>query len=199
MNPDDPDIIPVPKKKGWPKGRPRLAKSPIVQTEPKAQVAPSKPGRATPNWLIHDVTAASDNVDQLAIPADQIPEGYAFQWVTREVYGQEQPRQMARFTQGGWTPVHNDDFEGRFAGRWNARESTEVINYGGLMLMYRPMDIHQRALQREKSKAEEAVEIKRRQLTGGDLPGVTLDSGHVSAIRSNKINRTVERLTVPED
>jgi hypothetical protein len=43
------------------------------------------------------------------------------------------------------------------------------------------------------------VMIKQQQLTGGDLPGVSLDSRHPTAVASNRINRTIEPVQIPRD
>ena len=41
--------------------------------------------------------------------------------------------------------------------------------------------------------------MKREGLMGGVIPGVTLDARHPTAVRSNKINRTFERIEIPDN
>ena len=62
----------------------------------------------------------------------------------------------------------------------------------------RSMEISKKAREFHKRKARDAIESMRAGAIGGNLPVVTLDSKHSSALKSNRINRTFEPINVPD-
>lgn len=140
-----------------------------------------------------------DDDDRLRIPRDMWPEGWDLQWVTTSVYGQPQIQHRARFERKGWEPIHSTDFDGMFAGKFAPEGHKGEIEVDGLVLMARPMEWSDRARKNDKARATQQVQIKESQV-GGDLEGsVSLDTKHSSAVRYNKIRKSVERIQVPED
>lgn len=165
----------------------------------KPEASPSKfKMKAKPNWESLD-SDSEETPDRLRIPADKIPEGMALQWVTDSVLGQSMAQHRAVFERTGWTPVHQEDFGGRFDGMFMTKGAPGEINVEGLVLMARPKEYSDKANKAERAKAREQLAIKERALRGGDLPGVTLDAQAPNALQSNKINRSYERIAVPED
>jgi hypothetical protein len=116
-------------------------------------------------------------------------DGYRLQWVTTHVYGQEQKRNISIHERGGWLNVERGDE----LAQWLEVEPT----IDGLQLMIRPVDTDDEARQHERRKASAVVQTKREGLLSGAIPGVTLDSRHVSARRTSKINRSYKRLEIP--
>lgn len=153
--------------------------------------------KARPNWETYD--SSEDSEDRLHIPQEMFPDGYDFQWITHTVLGQEFGQLRSRFERTGWTPVHQEDFNGIFDGRFMTRGAQGEITVDGLVLMARPMEFSIRARKEEQRRAREVVQVKQQQLTGGDLPGVTLDTRHSSALSTNRINRTIEAVEIPKD
>ena len=153
--------------------------------------------RAKPNWESIDASAA-DTLDRLHIDPSLIPEGMSAQWVTSTVYGQGVPQHRSKFEARGWTPVHQDDFDGQFNGMFMPKNADGEINVDGLVLMMRPKELTAKAQHRDRVKALQEVAIKERDLKGGAL-NIPLDSTHSSALNSNKINRTLERIVIPEE
>lgn len=182
-----------------PRGRPRKHPLPDMEREPMREpVKTSKLNmRATPNWVDID-PSATDTPDRLRIDPSLIPDGMSAQWVTTTVIGQPVPQHRAEFERKGWTPVHQSDFDGQFDGMFMPRGQEGEINHEGLVLMVRPKEMTRKAELSNKQKAYDQVRIKEQALTGGDL-GVTLDSRHQSAIGSNKINKSIERIEIPQD
>lgn len=177
-------------------GRPRKHPLPETKVEPKDEPKGLKM-RAKPNWETLDY--AEETPDRLHIPRELFPEGMDLQWITHTVLGQDFSRFRGHAEQRGWTVVHNDDFDGRFDGRFMKKGSKEEINVDGLVLMARPLELSLRAKREDYKRAREQVNIKEQALRGGDLPSVTLDTQHESALRSNRINKTIERITIPTD
>jgi hypothetical protein len=170
-------------------GRPR--KEPPAYTRHKM--------KAKPNWDEDDIGGLEDeSPDRLAIDPAIVPEGMSLQWVTDSIYGQQVPQHRARFEKRGWTPVHQEDFDGAFDGLFMPRGAEGEIKVDGMVLMARPEEMTRRARQEDKRKANEVIRIKEAALRGGDI-NTSLDSQHPSALNTNRINRTMERLQIPED
>ena len=176
-------------------GRPRKAAG--TEREEKREVKPSLKMRAKPNWEDIDPTD-SDTPDKLHIDPSKIPPGMSAQWVTDSIYGQPQPQHRAGFEKKGWTPVHQDDFDGQFDGMFMPKGMDGEIKMEGMVLMMRPKELTDRAKKRDRRDALEQVAVKEQALKGGDMP-VSLDSTHPSAVGFNRINKSVERIQIPED
>ncbi len=95
--------------------------------------------------------------------------------------------------------MHQDDFDGVFDGKFMPKGQEGEINVDGLVLMARPLEFSIKSRRADVRKAQEAVMIKQQQLTGGDMPGVSLDSRHPTAVGSNRIHKTVEPFAIPRD
>jgi len=134
---------------------------------------------------------------QLRIPKNEWPAGFALKWVTESVWGQPFPQVRARSEKGGWVPVHQEDFDGAYRGRFMPHDFNGKIKVDGLVLMARPQTWSDKAERVNRSRAEQRVQIKEAQLRMGDLGGVTLAADHPSAVRSNIIERSVDTIAVP--
>lgn len=176
-------------------GRPR--KNPAVEREAARPEAKRWKMRAQPNWENFDPTEA-ETPDRLRISKDLIPDGMDLQWVTDSVFGQGVPQHRQRFERTGWTPVHQEDFDGRFNGMFMPFNAQGEINVDGMVLMARPLELSIKARRRDQREAIETVSRKERQLRGGDLP-ISLDASHPTAVSFNKVGKSMERITVPED
>ena len=183
-----------------PRGRPR--KNPIMERESPREELRQDQGkplkmRAKPNWETMDAFGP-ETPDRYRIDPSLIPDGMSAQWVTDTVFGQGVPQHRSEFERGGWTPVHQEDFDGQFDGMFMPKGKQGEINVDGLVLMVRPMEITKKAHYNNRVKAHNQVAIKEQALRGGDLP-ISLDAAHPTAIRSNKVSKTLERVEIPKD
>ncbi len=196
-----------PKKRGgWPKGRPRPMKMKPDPEQVKAAadraMAPKSllsKMKARPNWESDDfVGVGQDGVDRLKIPKDIIQalhrDGVALQWVTRSVRGQEMPQELSKMTKGGWTPVHQSDFDGLLDGMFLSKGLDDVITVDDCMLVARPVEIQNKARAAERREAARPLQIAEEQL-GHGIPNVT-GSTH-SSVR-NTVTKTRETIEIPE-
>jgi hypothetical protein len=135
--------------------------------------------------------------DRLRIPRDEYPEGFDLQWVTSKVFGQPTLTHRAGFERRGWEPVLGGDFEGRYDGRFLPTSHQGEIEVDGLVLMARPRSWSDRARRTDEHNAAEATRIKDQQIKGGDLPRVTLDARHPSALAGNYVRREVKAVALP--
>lgn len=203
----------TPKKRGgWPKGKPRKPTSKIVieglkaieahgqRLGEKANAPMLAKMKARPNWDDDTIlSVGEDGVDRLKIPDDIIErlarDGIALQWITRSVRGQHTPQEISKYTKGGWTPVHQSDFDGLLDGLFMPKGVDDVIGVEDAMLVARPLAIHRKAREHERRAARAPLAIKEAELGQGiNVPG----GNHPSATRQNRINKTVERIDVPE-
>lgn len=155
--------------------------------------------KARPNWEDENyVGVGMDGVDRLNIPKDMVQalhrDGVALQWITKSVRGQETPQELAKFTRGGWTPVHQSDFDGMLDGMFLSKGVDDVITVDDCMLVARPAEIQAKARRAEQRDAARPLQIAEEQL-GHGIPGVT-GSNHKSV--QNSIKRTMERVEIPE-
>jgi hypothetical protein len=198
------------KRTGWPRGKPR-AKRPtpddVKHAADRAErpVPPKNPllakMKSRPNWESDDfVGVDQDNVDRLRISPQIIDslwrDGIALQWVTKSVRGQETPQELSKMTKGGWTPVHQSDFDGILDGMFMPKGVDEQIIVEDCLLVARPTELQKKARAAEGREARRPLQVVDEQL-GHGIPGVT-GSAHPTAIRGNMINRTVERIEIPE-
>ena len=172
-------------------GRPKS--NPGVEREPMREPIKMK---APPNWETMRPDT-EDTPDKLRISPDRIPDGMAALWVTDSILGKPEPRRRAIFERMGWTPVHQEDFDGRFDGEFMPSGEQGEIKVESSVLMMRPKYLSDQAALKERRAALEQVAVKEQSLKGGDI-GATLDSQHPNALRSNRITKTVERIEVPE-
>lgn len=169
-----------------------------IDREPKREPVSSKMNmKAKPNWEALDVDT-EETPDRYRINPALIPEGMSAQWVTSTVFGQSMDQHRAKFEKKGWTPVHQQDFDGQFNGMFMPRDRDGEITLDGMVLMMRPAEITERARLRERRAAFEQVAIKEQSLRAGDLP-VSLDAGHPTAVQSNRITKSYERIEIPKE
>jgi hypothetical protein len=138
---------------------------------------------------------------RMHIDRSEWPDGFSLQWVTKSIYGQEQPSHTSSFYRRGWEPVWGTDFEHRFDGRWAPVGHQGPIDVDGMILCARDARWSEKAAEDDRRKAHAALAVKEAQLKGGQLEGVGMDGGsrHPSALAVNRIRKTTERLQVPRD
>lgn len=194
------EAVPLKRKPGRPSNAEKALRSAKADAPtPKAKkAAPQYNMKAKPNWEDAIDSSVDDTPDRLRIDPSLIPEGMALQWVTDSVLGQSVPHHRAEFERRGWTPIHQDDFDGQFNGMWMPKSAPGEINCDGLVLMARPKQLNDRAKLLDRRKAVEQVALKEQAWKGGDI-GTSLDSQHPSAINSNRISKSVERISIPKD
>ena len=189
--------------------------APVLQGSPAPQSQPPSPERAAQNAIATDgatrelsslerarLRAAEllehgneqlDNaIDEFAIPAHIIPEGWHYEWRTHTVQGKEDASYAVQLDMKGWQPVpvsrHPNMMPKDYSG------STIILK--GMMLMERPVEINERMRMLEKRRALDQVRIKEDQLRSA--PPGTFDRGqHPGA--PVKVGRNYEPIPVPKN
>lgn len=207
---DEVEVVTPKRKGGWPAGKPRAKKvepEAVKQAADRAELRAKSPPsllskmKAKPNWESEDFAGVEqDGVDRLKIPDDILMglhrDGVALQWITRSVRGQEMPQELANMTRGGWTPVHQSDFDGILDGLFMSKGADQVIVHEDCMLVARPVEIQSKARMAQHREARRPLQITEDQL-GRGIPGVT-GGDHPTATRGNTIRKTLERIEIPE-
>ena len=197
------------RKGGWPAGKPRgkreaPAPEAVIAVPDRAVKPPAKNPmlakmKARPNWDSDDfVGVGMEGSDRLHIPEELVDslwrDGIALQWATKSVRGMETPQEMAKMTRGGWTPVHQSDFDGALDGMFMSKGVDEPIVVDDCILVARPAEIQKKAKRAMDRDATMPLQITEEQI-GHGIPGVT-GSGHKSV--KNSINRVMERVEIPD-
>jgi hypothetical protein len=199
---------PAKKRVGWPKGKPRAKKADAPEAPPApighnsgAKPVPRLKMKALPNWESDEfVGVGLDGVDRLKVPQDIVTalhrDGFALQWITKSIRGQEMPQEVSKMVRGGWTPVHQSDFDGLLDGMFMPKGHDDVITVDDCMLVARPTEIHAKSKLAERRDARRPLQITEEQ-TGRGIPGVT-GGDHPTATRGNHIKTSLERVEIPE-
>lgn len=132
--------------------------------------------------------------DMLHIPPEIVPDGMRYNWKTFSVLGQPQARRFGRYQTTGWEPVPAS----RHPGLFTPHGYEGHIEYDGLVLMEKSEELCRLTEAREFQKARAQVQTKEQQLRGGNIEGVGFDTKHRSALASNRINKSYEKIDVPE-
>lgn len=85
------------------------------------------------------------NIDKFAIPREEIPDGWSYQWIAETVLNEPQTAALMDFQQKQWTPVPQD------------RHPTRPVRQGGLMLVERPKALTEEARQEEMQQAKDQL------------------------------------------
>lgn len=124
------------------------------------------------------------------------------QWVTDSVLGKEEPGIRQSFEINAWEPVTPDMWGGLFDGMYTKKGHTGEINYQGLVLMWRPMELTEEAKQEERAAQMGQLQAQANMIKGGQLPGFKpgFEPDHPTAVRGNKLTRTVHApMEIPTD
>ena len=176
-------------------GRPKGAKNMKNRLPTDAPVKVTAKPKAAPVRVDYDRQAAlEEESDMLHIPPELVPDGMRYNWKTISVLGQQQSRRFGRYQATGWEEVPAS----RHPGLFTPKGYEGPIEYDGLVLMEKSEELCRQTEAREYRKARDQVQAKEQQLRGGDV-GTTLDSRHRSAIQTNKINKSYERIDIPND
>jgi hypothetical protein len=171
-----------------------------VEREPlRDELRPDAPRKwtmtARSNWDDVDLDR-EEQPNRLHIDKSEVPEGMDMRWVTAEVFGKSFADWRSDAEKRGWTPVHQQDFDGQFDGRFMPKGRTGEIVVDGLVLCARPMELSKRSKIKEMLAAGTPMEDVRKKLHGGlDVPG----GDHASARDFNHIKSNVERIAIPGD
>ena len=143
-------------------------------------------------------TRKGGGTDRLHIPPEMIPDGIDLQWVTDAVLGQPSPQTRMSYEVNAWEPVTGGMFEGRFDGMFMKKGHEGEINYEGLVLMWRPMELTLEARAEERAAALQAVGRQEAKLKSGQLDGVSFDTQHPSARANTRLTKErIPSIAVP--
>lgn len=137
-------------------------------------------------------TRKGSGIDRLHIPRDMFPEGIDFQWVADSVLGQPATHERMAYEVNAWEPVLPDMFDGRFDGVFMPKGHKGEINVGGLVLMWRPLELTLEARAEENAAARMVMRTEEAKMRGGQIEGVNpqiLDANNPAAKAKSFIRR----------
>jgi hypothetical protein len=128
--------------------------------------------------------------NEFHIPAEDIPDGISYQWNNHTVFGQENPSYSSHMQMQGWVPVPASRHPHLVPAGYDLNGSIIVK---GQILVERPMELTQEALQEELDKARGEVRMKEEQLYGPQPEGQFQRARANGTNEFNQINREVVR------
>lgn len=138
--------------------------------------------------------------DMLAIVRQNY--GADLQWVTDTVHGEVQAGVRNDFEINCWEPVTPQMWGGLFDGMFTKRGHVGEINYGGLVLMWRPYELTEESRAEEAKDRHHALEAQKNMIKGGNLPGFSagFEPDHPTAVSRNVVARTIKPpMDIPRD
>lgn len=129
-------------------------------------------------------------------------EGIDLQWVTDSILGQPSPQSRTAFEINGWEPVTPDMWGGMFDGLYTKKGHTGEINYEGLVLMWRPMELTEEAKAEDNMARNNAIIAQQNMIKGGQIPGFSagFEPDHPTAVSRNRIERSIRApMDIPKD
>lgn len=164
--------------------RSRTARAAIREIE--APAADREPVRAKVR------TRKGVGTDKYSIPGEMIPDGIDLQWNVDTILGQPQVQERMAMEQQAWEPVTPEMWDGRFDGMFMKRGHKGEINVGGLVLMWRPLELTMEARADELHAARRARFVEEKKIQQGTPDGVNLDMlnpNHGSARAKTFLNK----------
>lgn len=128
--------------------------------------------------------------------------GIDLQWVTDSVLGQPAPQSRMAFEINGWEPVNPQMWDGLFDGMFTKRGHAGEINYEGLVLMWRPMELTNEAKAEDRKARNDALEAQQNMIKGGQIPGFSagFEPDHPTALARNVVSRSVKApMEIPKE
>lgn len=149
-----------------------------VRAEPVRQegVRPTRTTRTRPGYQ-----------DTLGIPPEllaQFPD-CDFQWVVDSVLGKPEVQARMGFEMNGWEPVPAELFDGRFMPRGHKGE----INVGGLVLMWRQLELTIEARMEDSRAAKQALAAHESNIRSGRVEGISFDTNDPKARANTGVKR----------
>lgn len=175
-----------------------VRRDPIRKEELRA--SETRPDEVRPKKVRTRKGGGTDPLNFLVRNPELIPEGIDLQWVTSEVLGQPAVGVRQSYEVNAWEPVTGDMFGGRFDGMFHPKGHKGEINVGGLVLMYRPMELTLEARAEEREAAVQPLRTMDFKLKTGAIDGVSLPTDHPSARNNTYLKREMHApIPVPKD
>lgn len=116
------------------------------------------------------------------------------QWVVDSILGQAAPQKRMAYEINGWEPVTPDMFGGVFDGMYTRKGHSGEINFEGLVLMYRPMELTIEAQAEDAAARNSAMEAQRSMVMNGIIPGLGngMEAMHPTAANKQMFNRSIK-------
>jgi hypothetical protein len=176
------------------------------RTGPSTGIVPSQraklPPQPDPRNYQPFVPRSSTEIGPDECEAHRRTYGEVLRGIAVECYGQAMPVQLAdlrSYFRNGGRLVAVGDYDGRYDWLMPDGKPGEPLKVGGICIGVRSEAMDAAAREDQRRAAAEPLKLQQHKVVNGDLPGVTLDARHPSALRGNSIKREYERLRVPSD
>ena len=136
-------------------------------------------------------SGSSEDGDKFWIDPDTVPEGWSYEWKVRTVLNAENPAHQLELQRRGWTPVPANRHPEKMPAGWKG----QTIEMDGMILMERPKEITDEAINERHRRARMQVRAKEEQLAAapaGQFERANKDNSLV------KVKKSYEAMPIPE-
>lgn len=158
-------------------------RAPMREEDPRARAAK----RAAE---LRNHGSLDEGIDKFAIPLEDIPAGWEYEWKRKTLLGKEDPTYDTHLARTGWEPVPTS----RHPSYMPSNGKYPIIEREGMVLMERPKEISDEARGIERRRARDQIRAKEEQL--GAAPPGTFERDHPSTRPS--IKHSYEPMPIPD-
>lgn len=133
----------------------------------------------------------SDSVDRFHVDANDIPDGWTYEYKRNTVYGKDDPAYQVSLAQTGWTPVPLSRHPSKMPLGWTGG----VIEQDGCILMERPAAITDQIRGRDRKASRDQVRFKEEQL--GAAPSGQFSREHAQV--KPRVSKSFGAIDVPQN
>lgn len=162
------------------------ARPPLREDDPRARAA-----KRAAELVLHGIDEEVSS-DKFAIPPEDIPDGWTYEWKTDTVLGQENPAYQVQIARAGWEAVPL----ARHPSYMPRGHKGSMITRDGMVLMERPTEIVERAKAREYRNARDQVRQKEIQL--GAAPDGQFRRADAKGDSLATLGKSYEHIPIPD-
>ncbi len=140
--------------------------------------------------ILGNFDGTEEGTDEFAAPAP--PDGWSYEWKTKEVLNKEDPARMMGYRRTGWVEVPSS----RHPEMMPLGYKGTSIERKGMILMERPKEITDRFKDRDRQNARAQMRAKEEQLTAPPQGQFERKNKDASLVR---INKSYEPMPIPGD
>jgi hypothetical protein len=137
-------------------------------------------------------SGSSEGGDKFWIDPDTVPDGWSYEWKVRTVLNAENPAHQLELQRRGWTPVPASRHPEKMPSEWKG----QTIEMDGMIMMERPKEITDEAINDRLRRARMQVRAKEEQLAAapsGQFERANKDNSLV------KVKKSFESMPIPEN
>jgi len=165
---------------------------PPVRPEPREDDPRARAARRAAEIREHGGGYTDDAGDKFWIDPAIVPDGWTYEWKVRTVLNAENPAHQLELQRRGWSPVPYSRIPEKMPAGWKG----QTIEMDGMILMERPKEITDEAIQMRQRRARLQVRAKEEQLAAAPAGQFERSNKDASLV---KLRKSYEAMPIPEE